>query len=121
MPITKSVRWVVPQGATFVAEVTFVDPDASSMPVDLTGCAARMQARAAVADADPPLYSTDSGVGGHLVLGGTAGTVTLTIPATVTAAWTFTRAVFDLEVELPSGVVHRLVKGELFIDPEVTR
>ena len=119
MAAVKEVELIVPQGTTYTYVVTFVDPDNAGAPVDLSGYSARMQARAKVADT-ATLYSTTSS-GGHLTLGATAGTVTLVIPASVTAAWTFKRAVFDLEVESPSGAVYRLVKGVLSVDPEVTR
>ncbi len=121
MPITTAVRWVVPQGATFVAEITFVDPAAANAPVDLTGYSARLQARVTATDPDPPVYATTSGAGGHLSLGGVSGLVTWTIPAAATATFDWAQLVFDLEVESPDGVVYRLIQGRLMLDRNVTR
>lgn len=120
MPTTKSVIWTVPQGATFVAEVLFVDPDTGAA-IDLTGYSARLQARIDARDPDPPVYSTTSGGGGHLVITAASGLVTWTIPAAVTEVFDFNELVFDLEVESGSGAVHRLVKGRLVLDFNVTR
>lgn len=120
MPMTKTVLWTVPQGATYVAQVLFVDPDTGAA-IDLGGYSARLQARVAVGDPDPPLYGTTSGAGGHLALDATAGRVSWTIPAAVTAEFDFDELVFDLELQAPSGVVYRLLQGRLRLDRHVTR
>ena len=99
MPMTKTVLWTVPQGATYVAEVLFVDPDTGAA-IDLGGYSARLQARVAVLDPDPPVYGTTSGAGGHLALDAAAGRVSWTIPAAVTAGFDF-----DIRVDIRSRKV----------------
>jgi hypothetical protein len=48
---------------------------------------------------------------GRIALGGSAGTITLTISATDTAALTAGRGVYDLELVSGSGIVTRLLQG----------
>jgi hypothetical protein len=54
-------------------------------------------------------------------LGGAAGTITLTISATDTAALTSGRGVYDLELVSGSGIVTRLLQGVATISRNVTR
>jgi len=90
-----------------------------ALPVDLTGCTARMHMRASI---DSPTVllglSTDDGT---ITLGGTAGTVDMDLTNVVTAAVSWTSAVYDLEIVFPSGQVRRLLKGPVAVDREVTR
>lgn len=58
----------------------------------------------------------------RISLGGTAGTVTLTISATDTAAFTPGLYVYDLELVAPTtGVVNRIIEGNFAVKAEVTR
>jgi hypothetical protein len=88
-------------------------------PVDLTGFTARMQIRETV-DATAVLKSLTTENGG-ITLGDTAGTVDLLISATETAAFTFGNAVYDLELIDGSGIVTRLLSGNVSLSKEVTR
>ena len=108
----------IEQGATFNPVLTWKDQ--TGTPIDLSGYSARMQVRAEIDAADPPLMDLTS-VGGELVLGGAAGTITFNVPAATTEALTFETAVYDLEVESAGGVVTRLLKGDVYLSPEVTR
>lgn len=88
---------------------------AQPQPIDLTGYTANLQFRA------NPLSSTilyDASV--DLVLGGTAGTITLTIPASATALFTWWQAVYDLILTDSSGNVTRLLEGKVTVSPGVT-
>ena len=88
-------------------------------PVDMTGWTGRLQARASIGDANPPLLDLTTANGGVVV--NPLGLVEVIIPAADTAAVVWTTAVYDLEVESPAGDVYRLVEGELKVSPEVTR
>jgi hypothetical protein len=91
------------------------------VPVDLTGYTARMQVRTAIDAATVTLEATtDDGVNDYITLGGTAGTITIIVPATVTEDLTAGRYVYDLELE-NSGEVTALVEGAFVVAPEVTR
>lgn len=108
----------IEQGATFTLNATWKAADGT--PVDLTGYSARMQARQTYASATTVLNLTSAG--GNIALGGTAGTVVVTISATATAALTAPWAgVYDLELVSAGGVVTRLLEGSARVTPEVTR
>ena len=88
---------------------------ATSGPVDLTGYTANLQIRPF------PLSTTiDYDASSNIVLGGTAGTITLTIPATATAGFTFWQGVYDLILTSSAGVVTRLLMGSVTVIPGVT-
>jgi hypothetical protein len=87
----------------------------TAMPVDLTGYTAALQIRA-YALAPTILYDASS----NLVLGGIAGTITLTIPASVTATFGWWQGVYDLLLISSSGVVTRLLAGTVTVSAQVT-
>jgi len=108
---------VVDQGATLSRTVTW--KDSTKTPIDLTGYSARMQARASATSATTVIELTT--VNGRIALGGAAGTVTLTVSATDTAALPAGRYVYDLELVSAAGVVNRLIMGNFVVRAEVTR
>lgn len=88
-------------------------------PKDLSGYTARMTVKTRVGGDVLAAYTSADG---DIVLDNTAKTITLTLPATDTAAYEWTRGVYDLE--LVSGaspaVVTPLLKGSVKIAREVT-
>lgn len=127
-PRASDMRKVTFVGST---QVNFNDVDSSSFttytsggylasltPVSLASFTARMQIRA-TADATTTLDSLVSPT--DIVLDDTNHTITVTISATDTAAYTFTSAVYDLELVSAGGVVTRLLEGSVTISSEVTR
>ena len=88
-------------------------------PVDLTGFTAQMQIRQTVQSATI-LYTASTSLG-QIVLGGTAGTIALTIPASDTAGFTWLRGVYDMNLTSSGGIVTRLIQGNVIVSPEVTR
>jgi hypothetical protein len=107
----------IEQGATFSLVITYKDNDT---PVNLTGYTARMQVRSTMESATV-LIELTTGADGRIVLGGSAGTITMTIAATDTAALTAGRAVYDLELVSGGGIVTRLIQGVCTISRNVTR
>lgn len=104
--------------------VTFVYNDASTgLPVNLTGYKAEMQVRQNYDGYGDPstnlVYTTDTG--GGIVLGGTAGTVTVTIPNSATAQYTWTEGVYDLFLISSGNIRTKLVGGFFTIIQNVTR
>jgi|SRR6266850_1649274 len=87
-------------------------------PVDLTGFTAKMDIRQAIADATPLISLTTTN--GRITLGGVNGTVTLFIAAVDTALLTFTSAVYDLDLVSATGVVTRLLSGNVLLSKGVT-
>ena len=86
-------------------------------PASLSGVTARMQIRA-TAESTTTLDSLVSPT--DIVLDDTAKTITVTISATDTAAYDFLTGVYDLEV-VASGVVTKLLSGNITVESEVTR
>ena len=105
------------QGATFCQVITW--KDSTGTPVNLTDYTARMQVRQRVESTTEVLDLSTQGGSPEIVLGGAAGTITITVPDT---AMDFEGSyVYDLEVESSGGVVTRLLMGKFYCRPEVTR
>ena len=111
----------IDQGATFPLSVSVksVAADGAKTPVDLTGYTARMQIRRMVDDEDVLASLTTEN--GRISIDEENGKVTLNIPDATTAGFTFTRAVYDLEIVAPGGTVQRILRGAVRVSPEVTR
>lgn len=109
----------IDQGATFSLPVTWKTGKKPAVPVDLTGCTARMQVREKL-DAPAVLVELTTENGG-IALGGVSGTVTLRIEADATAAFTWRAGVYDLEIIFADGTVRRLMYGSVSVSLEVTR
>jgi hypothetical protein len=107
---------VIEQGATFSLPVVW--KDSAGDPIDLTGWSARMQIRKSKRATDVLHEATSTG--GDIVLGDAAGTIVVTIEATDTAAFTWKRGVYDLEL-IDGTTVYRLLEGAVEVSPEVTR
>ena len=107
---------LIEQGATYSQLVTYKE---SGVAVNLTGYTARMQVRSTLESASTVVELTTAN--GRIALGGAAGTITLTISATDTAALTAGRGVYDLELVSGSGIVTRLLQGVATISRNVTR
>jgi hypothetical protein len=84
-------------------------------PVSLAGATARLQIRA-TEEATAVLLNLVSPT--DIVLDDTAKTITITISATVTAAFTFLTGVYELEITI-SGVVTQLLRGSVTVVEEV--
>ena len=93
------------------------------MPIDLTGCSARMQVREDVESGAVllALSSAPAPGSGHIALGGAEGIVDMHIDATLTAGLRWSGGVWDLEVVMANGDVIRLAEGSISVSPEVTR
>ena len=87
-------------------------------PVSLASFTARMQIRATVS-ATTTLVSITNGAG--ITLDDVNHTITIALPATDTAAYTWTEGVYDLELASAGGVVTRLLEGNVTVLSEVTR
>lgn len=86
-------------------------------PVDLTGFTARLSIKTKVGGTLLDSLTTENG---GVVIDEAAKTITLVITATDSAAYTWKRAVYDLEMISPLGVVTRLLSGAMTLSLEVT-
>ena len=88
-------------------------------PQNLSGVTARMQIREKLTDtAVIDELTTENGM---IVINNTNKTITIQISATKTAAYSFTSAVYSLELVDALGVVTSFVYGNVSLVPEVTR
>jgi len=106
------------QGSTYSTVFTYTDSNGAA--VNLTGFTARMQVRSVYSVTGPAISLTTNG-GGGIVLGGAAGTVTVTVSATVSASLVPKNYVYDIELVSSGGVVTKLIRGKMKVLPEVTR
>lgn len=88
-------------------------------PVDLTGYTARMQLRASL-DSTTTIdeYTT---VNGKLLIDTSGFGITILVDALTTAGYSFSSAVYSLEMVSGAGVVTQLTSGTITLVKEVTR
>ncbi len=111
-----SLDLCIPAGASFSRVIRW---KADGANVNLTGFTARAQIRPTSASATTTLSLTTEN--SRIALGGTAGTITLVISATDTAAIAAGRYVYDLELVSAGGIVTRLLQGIVTVSANVTR
>lgn len=102
---------IIDQGTTFSTIINLTDDNGD--PIDLTGYTGDSEMRKHYTSSNSQSFSVN--------LGGTSGTVTLSLSATQTANLTPGRYVYDVEVTSGSNVVSRIVEGIVTVTPEVTR
>lgn len=105
-------NFTIEQGADFTR--TFTWKDSAGALINLTGYTARMKIKTGATT----IVSLTEVSG--ITLGGAAGTIVVAINAAATAAYTFSKAVYDLELVSGGGVVTRLLEGKVLLSREVT-
>ena len=114
-----NVKLLMERGATFRKTMIWKTGDltqpSTMTPVDITGYTGKMQVRSDVSSS-AVLFELST-VNGRITLGGSAGTIVLYIPSTVTSAFTFKKAVYDLFLTSPSGSPSDVIK---FMDGTIT-
>jgi hypothetical protein len=86
-------------------------------PVDLTGYSARMSVKDKVGGTVLLSLTT---VDGRITIDDLTKSITLTISAVDTAALTWKKGVYDLELVSPGGIVTALLAGAVTVSKEVT-
>ena len=102
---------IIDQGTTFSTVVYLTDDNGDA--IDLTGYTGESEMR--------KHYTSSNSVSFSISLGGTLGTVTLSLTSAQTANLTPGRYVYDVEVTSGTNVVSRIVEGIVTVTPEVTR
>ncbi len=112
----------IEQGTTFTHTLTWLQPDGVT-PINLTGASIKSQWRASIDD--PTVLQELSTENGLILVEPTLGKIKIHLPATLTATFTFTSGIYDLEVymaavngEVP---VYRLAKGKIKVSKECTK
>ena len=105
---------VCEQGTTFNLQFTVKTGETAW---NLTGYTATMTVRPFVGSVTTSILATNAN--GKIVLGGSAGTVAITLSDTETAALSASRYVYDFVLDSGS-VVTRLLEGKFVVTPAVT-
>lgn len=105
----------IEQGATWKRTLTL--EDSADTLVNLTGYTALMQIRKSINSNKKLLELTHSA---GLTLGGSAGTIVITISKTQTAAMDFESAIYDLKIDSGTEAT-RLLEGKITLDKQVSR
>lgn len=106
----------LPQGSTWDVSLTY--NDSAGSPVNLSNYTASMQVRNSYKSPTTILSLTNSS---GITLGGSAGTISIDIPASVSQTVAAEKYVYDLELTSSGGTVTRLVQGTFTVTPEVTK
>lgn len=86
-------------------------------PVDLDGYVARMTIKNRAGGDVLAAFTSDDG---DIVIDNTAKTITLTIAASETEVFTFSKGRYDFEMESAGGVVTPLLEGAIVVTSEIT-
>lgn len=117
----ETINLCIQQYATFIKQFTWIgwiyaQGVPTQGPINITGYTATMQIRP-YALSPTILYDASS----NIVLGGAAGTITVTIPASVTAGFTWWNGVYDLILtSADSTYTVRLFQGKVQVSPGVS-
>jgi hypothetical protein len=104
----------IEQGTTFNSQITL--DDSNGTPYDLTGFTIKSQARRSYYSANASINFTVTIPDAH------NGIVTLSAPATDTANVASGKYVYDVIItETASGLVTRVLEGQIFVSPCATR
>lgn len=111
-------KWnpTIEEGATFTRVITVYDDD--DEVVNITGYKIRFQAKA-LKDDEAYVIDLDDDDAEISLSDPTNGQFTITISATVAAAYTFTSCYHQVELESPGGVVTRLLEGKITLSKEL--
>jgi len=111
-------HFIIEQGATFGQTLTL--KDSSDTLINLTGyTSAEMDLRETPESSSEVITLTTAN--NRITLGGSAGTVTLSISAADTANLTAGDGVFDLEIVDGSSRVYRILEGTYTIRRNISR
>lgn len=119
--------FIIEQGSTLDFEIQY--KDSNNVPIDLTGYSGRMQIRSNI-DSPTPIITLSSSLdadgtglnfsGSNGITPPTSGSIGIYISAASSSAFTFTTAVYDLEIVSGSRVT-RILEGGVSLSREVTR
>ena len=105
------------QGADWYINFTY--QNSSGTPINLTGYTAALQLRSEPSDATAALSLSSPSSG--IVITGATGLVAVHASAAQTGALIAGTYYYDLELTSGTGIVTRLVQGQVVVSPQVTR
>ena len=108
----------IDQGATYSKKAIWKS-GTPQVPVNLTGCTAKMYVKEKVNSVATLLELTTEN--GGIVLGGILGSIEFCkLSALATSQITWTAGVYDLKIIFPDGTVKRKIAGNIIISPQIT-
>lgn len=126
MPAAKHDLYIE-QGATYRRRLVFREADeldengevVPGQPIDLSGYSARMQVRRTQQGA--VAIALNSTLDGGLHIDGPLGQIDIHMTDEQTDVLTPKTALYDIEIESPTGDVTRLMQGKITVDPNITQ
>tara|TARA_R110001592_G_scaffold141714_1_gene363525 strand:+ start:28 stop:399 length:372 start_codon:yes stop_codon:yes gene_type:complete len=116
-------NFTIEQGATFTRTFKYKDSTGASLPIS-NNASINMQIRETIGSAEPVPNGTFKSGSGFILSTNTEDNVqnqfTLVIPAATSSNFSFTTAVYDIEL-IESNVTTRLLQGKIKLSKEVTR
>ena len=109
--------FVIEQGATL--DKSFIWKDSTGTVINLSGYTARMQIRPTAVASTVLLELTT--LNNRIIITAGQGKIQLLVSAADTSAITWQRGKYDLELVSSTGVVTRLLSGDVEISREITR
>lgn len=107
----------VEKGATYRHSLFW--KDSNNLPIDLTGCTARIQVRDSIDS--PDVIIELSTTNNRITIDPLLGRIDLYISATDTSNLVGVSGVYDMEIHFTTGDIVRLIEGRLTFKAEVTR
>lgn len=117
MAAAKLTLPVIEKGATY--RNTLYWKDSLNVPIDLTGCTAKLQVRDTIDTVIPSLEL--STLNGGIIITSLLGKIDLYVTSDITTLLVGTGGVYDLEIYLANGDITRLIEGKVSYKAEVTR
>lgn len=110
----------IQQGSTFRLKFSLSKTtDGITMPIDLSEATVKMQIRPT--HRSDALY-LDLYEGGYIsIIDAPNGMILIDIPANVTESLSFSKAVYDIQIEFLDNYIIRPIEGYVSLSPEVTR
>jgi len=118
MACVQREKLCISQGSDYDHTFVYTEKDGVT-PIDITGFTVRMKFKPDYDD-DTILYEATSAGGEFTIPNGTDGEIELSIANTVTEAWPFEDAVYDIEIVSATSKVTRILQGIVVLSPEVT-
>jgi len=110
------LNFILRRGSTLRRTLTWYQDERQTTPVDLTGYDAKMQIRSLAGE----LVIELSVFNGGITLGDAAGTISLYISATDSAAVLEDKCLYDLEMTATNNDVIPLVEGSFTFQDQIT-
>jgi hypothetical protein len=110
-------NFTIDQGSQYTTQIIWAD--SSGNPIDLTGYTASMQLREQSSSPNPAALTLTSSNGGITIVP-VAGEMDILMTTAQTGALDARFYVYDLEIAL-SGVVTRIIQGQITVSAQVTQ